>query len=213
MNKTVYFLLDMSGSMRGSRADALNNAMRRVVDEAMPAIKANKASDLDIYFTVLGFRGEEVLEIKNKVGLDGFASWEDIEQDEFYGQTPTGQAIAAAIDDMNGGTHGDLDMNAAAPVMILVSDGEPNGDNSAYDEVMKRAEKGNPGENRLFRRSVRIAIGINVDDAGRESLRKFGNLGSTLLKAGIQAYYDCSEEYPEKLAEILKSATFNVSVN
>lgn len=50
-----------------------------------------------------------------------------------------GAEIKAVIDDITGGTNGDVDTNAAAPAIILISDGEPNGTNPTYEEVMQCA--------------------------------------------------------------------------
>lgn len=214
MKKTVYFVIDCSGSMYGSRADAVNTAMQKVVDEAVPEIRAQKTEDAEIYFTVLGYSDAfngKVFEIMPKTDLDDFNQWTPIAQDMFNGGTPTGAALKAVIDDLNGGTRGEPAINQAAPAIILISDGEPNGSNPTYEEVLQCAEHGDKCEP-AFRRALRIALGINVDAAGRESLKKFGRLSQKMQDAGLESYYDCSEQFVDKFVEILKSVTINASV-
>lgn len=217
MKKTVYFLIDCSGSMYGSRGDAVNTAMQKVVYEALPEIRSKKPDDLDIYFRALGFSDNgmdsHVIELMPKTALDDFTQWDNIDPETFKGGTPTGEAIQAVINDMNGGVRGEPDMDAVAPAIILISDGLPNGDNPSYEEVLEYAEKGNPKFERSFYKALRVAIGISVDSAGRESLKKFGSVSEKMKNAGIEGYYDCSENYVDKLVEILKSATIKASVN
>lgn len=215
-NKTVYFLIDCSGSMYGQRSDAVNIAMQKIVREAIPEIKTQKTPDLNLNFVVLGFSDaheQQVFEIMPKTALDDFNSWDDIDADLFNGGTPTGAAIEKVIEDLEGGgLHGDVDRNAVAPAIILISDGMPNGKNPTYEEVMQRAVKGDPKECRSFRRALRVAIGINVDEEGKQSLMKFGKLSEKMEAAGIASYYDCSDSYVSSFAEILKSLTLNLSI-
>lgn len=215
MNKTVYLLIDCSGSMYGARADAVNTAMQKIVYEGIPEIKKLKSETLDIYFKVLGFSSDhrnDVFEILPKTALEDFNQWDNIDPETFCGGTPTGAAIKAVIDDLVGGNRGEFNVNDAAPAIILISDGMPNGDNPTYEEVMECAVKGGPKEVKAFRKALRIALGMSVDDAGRESLKKFGDVSDKMKKAGIESYYDCSEEYIGKFVEILKSATVKASV-
>ncbi len=215
MNKTVYFLIDCSGSMYGNRGDAVNTAMEKVVSEAIPAIKAQKNDDLSISFVVLGFSDAfngKVVELMPRTELDDFDHWDAIESDMFNGGTPTGAGLKAVIDDLNGGRRGEPDPNAVAPVIILISDGEPNGDNPTYDAVMECAVKGGPNENKMFRKAIRVALGMDVNDTGRASLKKFGSVSAKMASAGVASYYDCSEDYVDDFVSILKSVTVNASV-
>ncbi len=210
-NKVVYFLIDCSGSMAGPRADAVNYAMEKVVSEAIPAIRTQKNADLHLYFMAIGFSGDGVFTIMDRTSLDDFNNWDAISDAEFNGGTPTGQAILELIKDIQG-VRGDPLPDSSAPAIILISDGEPNGNNPTYEEVLEYGNKNHPNYNIPFARALRVAIGINVDDNGRESLKKFGSLTSKMKEAGIESYYDCSENYVDKLVEVLKSATMHVSI-
>ena len=216
MNKTVYFLIDCSGSMHGNRADAVNVAMRKIVDEAIPDIKAQKNADLNLTFLVLGFRdvgdNNKVFEIVSHTDLDDFNQWNPIPSEVFKGGTPTGSAIQTVVDDLQGSSFGDVDINRVAPVIILVSDGLPT-DPDVYDKVLKYAVKGDPTEVLLFRKALRVALGMDVTEEGKASLERFGKLSKKMENAGIKAYYDCSEKYVESFVEILKSVTINASLD
>ncbi|MBO4472836.1 MAG: VWA domain-containing protein [Clostridia bacterium] len=215
-NKTVYFLIDCSGSMYGSRADAVNNAMAQVVSQVFDDIRGTKDATLNLSFVVLGFTDahkDKVFEIVPKTALEDFKTWDPIDPEAFNGGTPTGAALKKVIDDLQGGAyHGDVDVNAVAPAIILISDGEPNGKDPTYEEMLECAEKGNPHEVTAFRKALRVALGISVNDAGRESLKKFGKVSARMERSGIAAYYDCSEQYASEFAEILKSVTINASM-
>ncbi len=214
MNKTVYFLIDCSGSMHGQRADAVNTAMENVVADAIPEIKRLKTPDLNINFKVLGFSSNftnNVVLIAERT-LDDFDHWDPIKQETFYGGTPTGAAIYEVIKDLQGGNYGEEDKNAVAPAIVLISDGEPTDSTPSYDEVLEYADKNSPNHIRQFRKSLRVAIGINVNEQGKDSLKRFAKVSDKMEKAGIKPYYDCSEEYTDNLVEILESVTLNASI-
>lgn len=215
MNKNIYFLIDCSGSMYGSRGDAVNTAMQKVVSEALPEIRRQKSADLDIYFTVLGFSdtgtNKKVFELMGRTALDDFTQWDDIDPETFQGGTPTGEAIQTVIDDIVGGNRGDNDATAVAPAIILISDGLPNGKNPTYEEVLECDDKDSKKYVRAFHKSLRVALGMSVDDEGRESLKKFGSVSKKMADAGLCGYYDCSEQYVNEFVEILKSATIKAS--
>ncbi len=213
MKKTVYFVIDCSGSMYGPRADAVNIAMRKVVEEAIPEIKVRKVNDLELSFKVIGFSDafpgglEEIVPLTS---LDEFNEWNDLLPEKFYGGTPTGAALESIILDIQGGKHGEPDADAVSPAIILISDGMPT-DGQHYETVLKKAIKGDPTEVRQFRKSLRVAIGINVDEQGRSSLQTFGEVSKKMAGEGLKAYYDCSDSYLDDIAVILAKATIMAS--
>ncbi len=220
-NKTVYFLIDCSGSMYGARADAVNNAMQKVVGLAVPEIIVQTTVDSKIYFKVYGFSDEfpgKLMEFVGKTPVEQFTTWSDIDQSMFNGGTPTGAALQGIINDITGGNRGEPDPNAVSPAIILISDGAPNGSNPTYEEVLECAEKGNPKEVKAFRKSLRVAIGINLGndpegEQGRASLKMFGRVSDRMAKEGIEPYYDCSSDYVDNLVKILISATVMASLD
>ena len=215
--KTIYFLIDCSGSMQGNRADAVNIAMDKVMQEAIPAVRSQLNNNLELNFQFIGFSGAfpgGVAELMPPVKLEDINKWNHIPDSAFNGGTPTGAAINAVIADMDGSDlyRGDGVINKVADAIILISDGMPNGDNPTYEEVLLRADKGRPDSSNNFRRALRVAIGISVDEDGRKSLEKFGKISASLQQKGLSAYYDCSEDYVDNFVELLKSMTVNLSV-
>ena len=213
MNKTVYFLIDLSGSMHGSRGDAVNTAMEAVVKDVLPLIKDQKSAQMDIRFKAIGFKGERDVRVLADASLEDFSTaWKPLPGNAFDGGTPTGAAIQAVIDDIQGGMHGDVDPDAFPPAIILISDGLPNGKDPTYEEVLEYADRNSPKYVRAFHWAIRVAIGMNVDENGQKSLQKFGSVSSSMERAGIKSYYDCSGEYAGQLVEILKSTTLHASI-
>ena len=207
IKKSLYIAVDASGSMRGARADAVNVAMHDVVVDVLESARKNKSADLEVSVAILIFKGdntEEWIVPKSKIE-DIEQNWTPIAQEYFYGGTPTGSAIEAIIDDMEKGNYGETDKDAIPPVILLVSDGMPNGDNPTYEEVLERTDRNHPKFSANFRYSTRIAIGINVDDEGRESLKKFGRLTSSM--EGFESYYDCADLKLDELVDIIKAIT------
>ena len=217
--KTVYILIDSSGSMSGDRADAVNSAMRAVVSEAIPDALEKKDAELDIYFAVLTFTTDKndpsklILDwVLPKTEIGNISSWLDIEQEKFIGGTPTGEAIAKVVDDINGGNLGEPDPQSVAPAILLISDGMPNGNTISYEEALKFGDKTSDKFCPAYGRSNRIAIGINVDDDGRNSLKKFGRLSSTMKAKGYESYYDVSDQDLGAIVDLIKSNTIGLSL-
>ncbi len=219
--KTTYILVDVSGSMRDcdkhTRASAVNQAMRKVVEEVLPEISAHGDAENESYFAVLTFssdsEGKPMLEWhipKAKMDEVAEAGWVDIANEKFYGGTPTGAAIKELASVLSG--NGDEDPDEVAPAILLISDGEPNGKNPTYEEALDYVNPSNPHFCRKLRYSNRIAIGIQVDESGRESLKKFGRLSSS-LKDDFLPYYDCTDDNTEALKELIKTCTVALSEN
>ena len=210
--KTVYILIDTSGSMRDcsehSRSSSVNQAMGEVMREVLPRVLAEKDAELEPYIAVLTFSGVDIKWHIPKTKMENVTGdWMDIAESNFYGATPTGEAIKKVIDDIEVACNGEPDPDAVAPAFILISDGEPTGGNPTYEEELEYAEKKSPD----FRHSNRVAIGIQVDDKGRESLKKFGKTSTSVSAMGIQSYYDCTDDKLDQMVEIIKSCTLALS--
>ena len=205
--KTLYILIDASGSMRGARADAVNIAMKDVFENVLESARNNKSADLEVSIAILTFKEEDDINwIVPKINIEDLPkAWDPIDTEYFHGGTPTGAAIDAVIEDMEKGNYGEPDKDEIPPVILLISDGLPNGKYPTYEEVLERKEKNNPKFSSNYRYSTRIAIGINVDDDGRNSLQRFGRLTKSM--EGLQAYYDCSDMKLDELVKIIKAVT------
>ena len=216
--KTTYILIDTSGSMHDcqehSRASAVNQAMREVMVDVLPRVLTEKDAELEPSIAVLTFSSYGIDWHSPKTKMEDVAGdWMDIDAAKFNGGTPTGEAIKTVIEDINKGCYGEPDPDAVAPAFLLISDGLPNGDNPTYEEALDYANPNNPDFCRSFRYSNRIAIGIQVEDNGRDSLMKFGRTSDSISAAGFQPYYDCTDDKTDALIEIIKSCTLGLSVN
>lgn len=197
MNMTVYFLLDCSASMYGERADMLNLFMDMLSSDIFPEILIQKNSDMKIKISVLGFSGArnpEAFYMLPKLELEEFCiKWRPLGAKSFDGDAPVGAAIEAVIYELNDG-HGDRDPDAVAPLILLISDGSFSGRAPTYEDVLQYAVKGGDREDTLFRRSLKIAVGINADEEGRQNLKRFGRVSHMMERRGISTYYDWPEQ-------------------
>ncbi len=212
--KTTYILIDLSGSMKGSRANAVNQAMQGVMKDVLPEVLAQKDAEMEPSIAVLTFSSTGIHWYIPRAKMEDVAGdWQDIDDSKFFGGTPTGEAIKVMIEDINTGNYGEPDDEAVPPAIILISDGKPNGQNPTYSEVMQRTEKDHPEFCAEFRHANRIAIGIQVDEDGRNSLKQFGRVSSSIAEAGYESYYDCTDDNLQALVDIIKSCTIGATLN
>ena len=102
--------------MYGSRSCAVNAAMEEVANSVVSKITKQKNADLNIIFKIYGFSGATVKKLIPEVRIENFAKmWKPIPSAIFDGGTPTGAAIQAVIQDIQGGIHGDRDPDALPP--------------------------------------------------------------------------------------------------
>lgn len=208
MNKTIYILIDCSESMGGSRVAMVNHTMHKIFGEVFPAALAENFTSLDIYVKVIGFAPtgleNNVFEIIPKTNINACAGWVDMTHDMFKGKTPIGEAIKAIIYyDILGGI-GEPHINEVIPLVIVISDGLSDCGNPTYDEVLEWGDKTSDKYVGAFRKTFRVAIGIDAYGIGRENLKKFGSISKRMELRGIKSYYDCSEEYVDALVDILR---------
>ena len=192
LNRTLYILIDASGSMRGVRADAVNIVMSAVIEKLLPKLSCN-SYDLKINLAVLAFKGDNHIEwIIPKTDIcDISETWNPIDQEYFFGGTPTGAAIDAVIEDMEKGNYEEPDKDELPPVILLISDGMPNGVDPTYEEVLERNDKNNPKFSSIYRYSTRIAVGIDVDDETKSALQRFVRLPRWMKdELGFDGYFN-----------------------
>ena len=163
--------------MRGVRSASVNDLILAVFEELLPKLSCN-LYNLKINLAVLAFKGDNHIEwIISKTDIcDIPETWNSIDQEYFYGGTPTGAAIDAVIEDIETGDCGEPDKDEIPPVILLISDGMPNGEDPIYDEVLDRSDKNNPKFSSCYRYSTRIAVGIDVNDEARTALQRFVRL-------------------------------------
>jgi uncharacterized protein YegL len=171
---TMFFLIDTSGSMEGSKIGAVNDAMENV----MPIIGeiSEENPDSEIKIAVLDF-SSEVKWLYDEPKTAANFQWRNVSAD---GLTSFGDACQKLNEKLSKSRGF---MNAAsgsyAPTIILMSDGEPT-DN--YKMGLSKLQKNN-----WFKSSVKFAIAIG-DDANTDILSEFtGNKEAVLTVHNIDA--------------------------
>lgn len=156
---TIYFLLDISGSMKGEKIKNLNAAMRQAIPLLKKESEENTAN-ARIYIRAMEFGTGARWLNDGPVPVEEY-EWQDI---EVSGQTSLGAAIdmlKAEFDELVGEKKRML-----APVVILVSDGNPT---DSYKMKFKSLLSNKVGLN-----AVKLAIAIG-NDADTEMLQEFIN--------------------------------------
>lgn len=158
----VFFLVDTSKSMEGQKIGAVNAA----IQEILPDLRnmTDSQADSEIRLAVLQFStGCEWVTPGGLISLEGFGEWEPLEAN---GLTDLGSAFAELNNQLSetgfiyriSGSSGFY-----APVIILLSDGEPTDD--WYGELKKLQQ------NKWYQSAIRIAIAVG-DDADEDKLKK-----------------------------------------
>ena len=171
---TMFFMIDTSGSMEGSKIGAVNSAM----EEAMRIVGeiSEKNPDAEIKIAVLDFSSDVKWLFDEPKTASNF-QWRDVDAD---GLTSFGYACIKLEEKLhkNSGF-----MNSAsgcfAPTIILMSDGEPT-DN--YQVGLNKLKANN-----WFKAGLKFAIAIG-DDANKDVLEEFtGSKESILVVHNIEA--------------------------
>lgn len=165
----VIFLLDTSGSMNGAPIGAVNSAIEGVLPELISMNSGN--SDNEIKVGIMSFdyganwiTGDELVSPE-----DLKASWKDLDA---AGLTKMGEAFH----DLNkklSVSHGFMNRasGSVAPVLFLLSDGEPTDDYQAGLNELKN--------NNWYKVAAKVAIGYG--DSNDDVLREFtGNVETVL---------------------------------
>lgn len=164
---TLFFLVDTSGSMSGSKIGAVNTAIREVLPTISEISEEN--ADAAIKIACMSF-ATDVNWLFAPTDVDGM-TWNDL----VAGGTT---ALGAAMKELNRKLSRSEFMNSPtgnfAPVLFLMSDGQPT------DEFQKGLAE--LQENKWFNVAIRVAIAIG-DDADKEVLAQFTGNSELVLTA------------------------------
>ena len=162
----LFFLIDTSGSMSGSKIGAVNTAIEEVIPE-LKDISANNA-DAELKIAAMEF-ATTVSWIGNEpVAVDSFF-WRYVDAG---GNTSMGEACRKLNDALSIKTFMQDAVGSFAPVIILLSDGEPTDD---FDGGLAELKKNN-----WFKAAIKVAVAIG-DDANKNRLAQFtGSIESVL---------------------------------
>lgn len=145
----VFFVVDISGSMRGARIGAVNDAIRNVLPELKKRERGNTAAEIRI--AVLEFSTKASWRTLSPQPVSTF-QYQDI---EFVGGgTNYGTAFSALNEKLSRKHFLNSTAGAYTPLIIFMTDGKPS-DMGLYKEQLDRLK-----HNKWFQYSTRAGIAI-----------------------------------------------------
>lgn len=160
----LFFLIDCSGSMSGSKIGTVN----AVMEELIPELRGIGGADADIKIAVLTFSGGSAWMYDEPVSVDEF-EWEPIDAENV---TDLGSAFTELSAKLSRNEFMKSPSLSFAPVMILMSDGYPT-DN--FEKGLEELKK-----NRWYAAGIKAAVAIG-EDADFDILARFtGNEDSVV---------------------------------
>ena len=145
----VFFVVDISGSMRGARIGAVNDAIRNVLPELKKRERGNTAAEIRI--AVLEFSTRANWRTLSPEPVSTF-QYRDIEN--VGGGTNYGTAFAAINEKLSRKQFLNSTAGAYTPLIIFMTDGKPS-DMGLYKEELERLK-----QNKWFQYSTRAGIAI-----------------------------------------------------
>lgn len=145
----VFFVVDISGSMRGARIGAVNDAIRNVLPELKKRERENTAAEIRI--AVLEFSTRANWRTLSPEPVSTF-QYRDIEN--VGGGTNYGTAFAALNEKLSRKQFLNSTAGAYTPLIIFMTDGKPS-DMGLYKEELERLK-----QNKWFQYSTRAGIAI-----------------------------------------------------
>lgn len=165
---TVFFLIDKSGSMAGTKIGSVNHAMGESIPEMCKLVEDNADANLNI--AVLLFSNGAQWMTPTPVNVADF-HWNNIDAEYV---TDFGVALKMLNEKLNRNENGFMKdaSESFAPAFILMSDGQPTDDYKNQLEKLKN--------NGWFKNGTRTAIAIG-NDADKNILSEFtGNTESVI---------------------------------
>jgi uncharacterized protein YegL len=194
---TLFFMIDASGSMEGSKIGAVNTA----IEEVIPALKevSDENADAQIKLAVLEFSsGARWITGDGPVEVDQF-HWNYIDAG---GVTDFGTACGALNEKLS--TKGFMReaTGSFAPAIFLMSDGEPTDDWEGGLNTLK--------QNNWFKAGVKVAVAIG-DDANKDVLKAFTGTMEAVLETHSAAMLKKMIKFVSVRASQVASKSSNVS--
>jgi uncharacterized protein YegL len=152
----LFFIVDTSGSMEGTKIGEVNNAIREVI----PELKDVGGSDVDLKIACLKFSNGCEWMHPAPVSAENF-QWVNVLAD---GVTDLGATCRELNKKMSRNAFLSAPSASVAPVLLLMSDGDATDDYGGGLEELRK--------NNWYQNSIRVAIAIG-DDANKEELAKF----------------------------------------
>jgi uncharacterized protein YegL len=173
----LFFIIDQSGSMAGTKIGAVNTAIREVI----PELKGIGGADVDLKIAALMFSSGCRWMHTEPIVVENF-TWNNL---QVSGVTDLGAACAELNDKMSRNKFMNSPSGSVAPALFLMSDGQPTDDFTGGLEKLKN--------NNWYKYAIRVALAIG-DDADIDVLAEFtGN------KEAVLTAYD-----PEALKQMIQ---------
>ena len=162
----IFFLIDTSGSMRGTKMGELNTVM----EELIPEIRRVGEADTDVKLAVLTFSTGVSWMYANPVSIEDF-EWTRLRAD---GVTSMGAAFKELASRMSRNGFLNSPSLSFAPVIFLMTDGYPSDD---YKAGLKALEA-----NSWYKFGLKAALGIG-SEANDDMLAEFTGNKDTVVHA------------------------------
>ena len=193
----LFFVIDTSGSMDGSKIGAVNTA----IEEVIPAIKevSDENADAKIKIAALEFSsGARWITENGPIDADQFR-WNYLDA---AGVTDLGAACKTLNEKLSTKEFMQEATGSFAPAIFLLSDGEPTDEWQAELAALKK--------NNWFRAAVKVAIAIG-DDANKDMLKEFTGTMEAVLETRNAAMLKKMIKFVSVRASQVASKSSNVS--
>ena len=165
---TLFFLIDTSGSMAGSKIGAVNAAIEEVLPELKDISAAN--ADAEVKIAALEFsHTANWITVGGPLPVNSFL-WRHLNAG---GVTALGDACKKLNDALSTKTFMREAVGSFAPAIFLLSDGEPTDDFAAALGELKK--------NNWFKAAIKAAVAIG-DDANKTKLADFTGTPEAVLE-------------------------------
>ena len=142
---TIFFMIDVSGSMKGTKIGSLNSTM----EELLPSLIGVGEASTDVKIAIMKFSTDVEWVTPEPVKIEEYQYWNRLEAD---GLTFMGDAFMELSKKLSRSTFLSSPSLSFAPVIFLMSDGAPNDDWRKGLELLKK--------NSWYRYGIKIAVGI-----------------------------------------------------
>lgn len=142
---TIFFLIDVSGSMKGTKIGSLNGTM----EELLPSLIGVGEAATDVKIAIMKFSTDVEWVTPEPVRIEEYQYWNRLESE---GLTFMGDAFLELSKKLSRSSFLNSPSISFAPVIFLLSDGSPNDDWKKGLETLK--------QNKWFQHGLKIALGI-----------------------------------------------------
>ena len=142
---TIFFLIDVSGSMKGTKIGSLNGTM----EELLPSLIGVGEASTDVKIAIMKFSTDVEWVTLEPVRIEEYQYWNRLEAE---GLTFMGDAFLELSKKLSRSSFLNSPSISFAPVIFLLSDGSPNDDWKKGLETLKK--------NKWFQHGLKIALGI-----------------------------------------------------